>query len=108
VPQQGVSRRTAIAIGAASAAAVAATALAVRAYLTSPATVNPFKPEEVFKPAVAPPGELPVRWLYTLDFTPPDETEEFGTIDYQVGLAADTTAVYVYSPTSQALFALSL
>jgi outer membrane protein assembly factor BamB len=107
VPQQRVSRRAALAIGATSVAAVAATALAARAYLTSPVITNPFKPEALLKPA-GPSGALPVRWLYTIDFSPPDETDPDGTIDHQVGLAADVTAVYACSPTSQDLLALGV
>lgn len=107
-----VSRRTAIAAGVASVAAVASTALAAKVFLTPPAAAaNPFHPKGIPYLPTPEAGALPVRWQYSLDFNAPAENDDpfqSGTLDVYVGLAADTTALYALSPTSQVLLAMSL
>jgi outer membrane protein assembly factor BamB len=109
VPRR-VSRRTAIAAGAASVAAVATAGLAAKLFLTPPpAVANPFHPTGMAHPAPLEPGALQVRWQYSLDFNAPAESGSItGTSDRLVGLAADATAVYALSPDSQVLLAMSV
>jgi outer membrane protein assembly factor BamB len=104
-----VSRRTAIAAGVASVAAAASTALAAKVFLSPPSvTANPFHPKGVpYLPTPAA-NALPVRWQYSLDFEAPAENNSTGSSDLFVGLAADETAIYALSPTSQVLLAMSL
>ncbi len=103
-----VSRRTAIAAGAASVVAVATTAVAAKIFLSpAQAAANPFHPDAVPHPASLEPGALVVRWQYSIGFDAPAEDGGLSS-NKQVGLAADDTAVYALSPSSQVAFALSL
>jgi outer membrane protein assembly factor BamB len=88
---------------------VATTALAAKVFLTPQAAVaNPFYPRGVPYLPTPVANALPVRWQYSLDFNAPAETGSGGSSDLYVGLAADNTALYAVSPTSQVLLAMSL
>jgi outer membrane protein assembly factor BamB len=107
-PERRVSRRTAIALGATSVAAVATTALAATFYAAPPpATSDPFRPAGVARTATPEPSALRVRWRYSLGFSAPTVAGS-APADSQVGLAADATAVYTISPSSQVLRAQSV
>ncbi len=103
-----VSRRTAVAAGAASMVAVATAGVAAKIFLTpSHAMANPFHPNNAAHPAAIEPGALPVRWHKSLNFSA-SELAGYLSENFNVGMAADDTAVYAISPTSLVVVAMSL
>ncbi len=104
-PQPRVSRRTAIAIGAASLVAAATTVLAARFYFAAPPhTVAALKPATTPQSIASDPKALAQRWHYDFNFSA-DETAFGG--DQRVGLAQDMDALYAATNSGLAVKALA-
>ncbi len=103
--QPRVSRRTAIAMGAASLAAAATTVLAARFYFAAPPpTVAALKPATTPQAIASDSQALAQRWHYDFDFSA--DTTSFGG-DQRVGLAQDADALYAATNAGLAIKALA-